>query len=127
MVRRMLNTSKRLDMETRNTIINDFTSKLRFCISVGVKQVFSTHTYSFGGVTFLQLVRGAIGLRLTSVFAKIWMGRWLRLVRAHLLQPQVGKGVPGSVKRSQTKLAKSRKPVSQWSSRGAAGTILQKN
>ena len=57
---------------------------LEACLAVGVKETFQSHLYTFGGLIYQQLVGGAIGLRLTSVVARIRMARWVRVVIFHL-------------------------------------------
>ena len=41
--------------------------------------IFSNHMYQFGGVNYRQLIGGPIGLRLTSVVARVVMDRWSKL------------------------------------------------
>ena len=43
-----------------------------------VKVVFANHVYQFAGVIYIQLEGGPIGLRLTSLVARIVMDRWSR-------------------------------------------------
>ena len=54
---------------------HELKTPLTACICVAVKEVFRCHVYTFGGRLFQQQVGGAIGLRLTSVAAKIRMAR----------------------------------------------------
>ena len=61
-------------------------SLLAAAVSKGVLEAFRSHTYTFGGRLFKQLIGGAIGLRLTSVVARLRMVRWARLVRGQLQQ-----------------------------------------
>ena len=44
---------------------------------VAIKSVFANHVYRFMGVTYLQLEGGPIGLRLTSVVARVVMDHWV--------------------------------------------------
>ena len=53
-------------------------------ISVGIKNVFKSHVYQFGGRIYQQIVGGPIGLRMTAVVARIRMARWIRVVIAEL-------------------------------------------
>ena len=45
-------------------------------VKTAVKVIFANHIYQFAGVLFIQLVGGPIGLRLTSIVARIVMDRW---------------------------------------------------
>ena len=40
--------------------------------------IFSNHIYQFEGIDYQQLLGGSIGLRLTSVVARVVMDRWAR-------------------------------------------------
>ena len=50
------------------------------CIEIAVQTIFKTHTYSFGGETYLQHDGGPIGLRVTGAVAKIVMAYWARML-----------------------------------------------
>ena len=45
-------------------------------VKTAVNVIFANHIYQFAGVLFIQLVGGPIGLRLTSIVARIVMDRW---------------------------------------------------
>ena len=45
-------------------------------VEVGVRTVFKTHLYQFGGHTYHQQAGGPIGLRVTGAVARIVMGEW---------------------------------------------------
>ena len=46
-------------------------------LRLAVLNIFRNHMYQFGGVTFRQLKGAPIGLRLTSIIARIVMDQWL--------------------------------------------------
>ena len=53
---------------------------LAACMYIVIKLIFSTHTYSFGGVSYLQTDGSPIGLRVVNPIAKIRIAHWLRQV-----------------------------------------------
>ena len=55
---------------------------LAACLSVGVKQVFNFHVYTFAGLPYLHMVGGEIGLRLTSIYARMIIAKCVREIKA---------------------------------------------
>ena len=53
-------------------------------VSIGVKTMFATHVYSFGGRVFHQMVGGPIGLRSTGAIARVVMAMTDRRVKAKM-------------------------------------------
>ena len=49
---------------------------LATAVGIAVRTVFEHHTYSFGGIRYRQVLGGPIGLRLTSLVARIVMDSW---------------------------------------------------
>ena len=73
----------------KSTDIRTLTSQqkkilLSRAVKTAVKVIFKNHVYQFGGVYYLQVSGGPIGLRLTSVVARIVMDRWSLLFLAKL-------------------------------------------
>ena len=73
----------------KSTDIRTLTSQqkkllLTRAVKTAVKVIFKNHVYQFGGVYYLQVSGGPIGLRLTSVVARIVMDRWSLLFLAKL-------------------------------------------
>ena len=67
----------------------------RFCYH-GNTPLFETHTYEFGGKTFLQTDGGPIGLRFTTAIARIRMAAWARrfreLLKRNNIQAEIAMG-----------------------------------
>ena len=67
----------------RHTDVETLTFKQKKLIiskvcKVATLNIFANHMYQFGGVTFCQLVGAPIGLRLTSIVARIVMDQWVQ-------------------------------------------------
>ena len=71
---------------------------LSWVLRLAVLNIFKNHMYQFGGVTYRQLKGAPIGLRLTSIIARIVMDQWVKMflvkvskagARVHLLAKYV--------------------------------------
>ena len=62
---------------------------LSIVVRLAVINVLGNHVYSFMGKVFLQLLGGAIGLRLTSVLARIVMDSWARGFMQKIIQVNI--------------------------------------
>ena len=67
---RMTNPERDLDENQKRFIL----SKV---VKVAIIAVFKNHLYTFNGVTYVQLAGGPIGLRLTSIVARVVMDSWM--------------------------------------------------
>ena len=53
-------------------------------VAIGVRTMFSTHVYTFGGQVFHQVIGGPIGLRSTGAIARVVMAMTDRRVKAKM-------------------------------------------
>ena len=60
---------------------HDIKTLLAASQAIAAQETFKSHVYSFGGKLYQQLLGGPIGLRITTVIAKIRMASWLRHVK----------------------------------------------
>ena len=58
-------------------------------MEIGILVVMSTHLYTFNGVTFIQLLGGPIGLRLTAALANLVMAYFDRALKLLLLRENI--------------------------------------
>ena len=65
----MEKTSDKVDGKTKNKIIGKV-------VEIAIIQVMSNHYYKFNSKMFHQKEGGSIGLRITSLIARISMDRW---------------------------------------------------
>ena len=59
-------------------------------VKIACLNVFKNHCYYFKGVRYLQLAGGPIGLRLTSIVARVVMDHWLSMFTTRLDGCRVG-------------------------------------
>ena len=58
-------------------------------IKISIKTVFKNHMYKFKGRTYRQSAGGAIGLRLTSIVARVIMDNWAMLFLQKLVEAKM--------------------------------------
>ena len=85
------------DTDPYNTLSDlDKTRLLATVMLIATRLVFKFHIYRFGGEVFRQLRGGPIGLRFTSIVARIVMDSWITLFLAALLK--AGVNILGAMK-----------------------------